>query len=107
MSINFSAGEGLPADVGGLTEDLFREAAEELARVINKIKIGQFEEARVTPSAMGNLRAAFQLVQEERGRFEKRCKQVAGAIGTGTIDLHAARDEIGRRLARLRDAEPG
>lgn len=107
MSVNFSAGEELPANLGEMTEDLFREAAEELNRLILKLKLGLVDEASTTPATMGKLRAVFHLVQEERGRFEKRCKQAAGTVGTGAIDLHAARDEVGRRLARLRDAGPG
>ncbi len=107
MSISVSVGEGLPADVGALTEDLFREAAEDLAKVIHRVKSGDFAAAKAVPGALGNLRAAFHIVQEERGRFEKRCKQLAGSVGAGALDLHAARDEIGSRLARLRDAGPG
>jgi hypothetical protein len=107
MSITFYAGEKLPVDLGEMTEDLFRDAAEELTRLIRKLEAGQVEEAGATPATIAKLKSVFLLVQEERGRFEKRCKQAAGSVGTGTVDLHAARDEIGRRLARLRDAGPG
>ncbi len=107
MSINFSAGDETPADVGDMTETMFREAAEELTRVINQIKAGKFEEVRATPSAVKDLKAAFQLVMEERGRIDKLRKHVAGTVGARALDFHAARDEIGRRLARLRDAGAG
>jgi len=107
MSINFSAGEEEPADVGDMTEAMFREAAEELTRVINQIKAGKFEQAKVTPTAVKDLKAAFQLVMEERGRIDKLRKHVTGTVGARALDFHAARDEIGSRLARLRDAGPG
>ena len=107
MSINFSAGEEEPVDLGVMTETMFREAAEELARVINQIKAGKFEEARNTQSAVKGLKAAYLQLMEERGRFDKLRKQVTGAVGATSLDFHSARDEVGRRLARLRDAGPG
>ena len=107
MTIHFSAEDGPPVDLVEVTEGLLREAAEELARALQKIKSGKLEEVKATPALTRNVKDAFELVQEERGRFEKLRKQVAGTVGTRALDFHAARDEIGRRLARLRDAEPG
>ena len=107
MTIHFSAGDEEPVDLAEVTESLFREAAEDLGRLLRKIKSGKMEEAKSTPGLVRNVRDAFELVQEERGRFDKLRKQVAGTVGTRTLDFHAARDEIGRRLACLRDAGPG
>lgn len=107
MSMNFSAGDKPPVDVGEFAEDLLKETAEDLVRLIRKLEKGEMEEMGATPAAITKLKSIFMVVQEERGRLEKRCKQAAGAVGTGAIDLSAARDEIGRRLARLRDAGPG
>lgn len=107
MTIHFSAEDEPPVDLVEVTEGLLREAAEELARALQKIKSGKLEEVKATPALTRNVKDAFELVQEERGRFEKLRKQVAGTVGTRALDFHAARDEIGRRLARLRDAEPG
>ena len=59
------------------------------------------------PLSVRDLKAAFFLVMDERAKLDKLRKQVAGTVGTGQLDLHAARDEIGRRLARLRDANGG
>lgn len=107
MTIHFSAGDELPVDLAEATESLMREAAEELARALHKIKSGNLEEVKAVPGLVRNVRDTFELVQEERGRFDKLRKQVAGTVGTRALDFHAARDEIGRRLARLRDAGPG
>lgn len=107
MSINFSAGDEAPVDLAATTETIYHDAAEELARVIRKVKQGEFQELKVAPGAIKDLKAAFQLVMEERGRVDKLRKQVAGTVGTRELDFHAARDEIGRRLARLRDAGTG
>ena len=57
--------------------------------------------------AVRDLKTAFQLVMDERTRVEKLRKQVAGVVGDLRLDFDAARDEIGRRLARLRDAGGG
>jgi hypothetical protein len=107
MTIHFSAGDEPPVDLAEVTESLLREAAEELGRCLQKIRAGKLEEVKATPALTRNVKDAFELVQEERGRFDKLRKQVAGTVGTRALDFHAARDEIGRRLARLRDAEPG
>lgn len=50
------------------------------------------------------LKAAVALAIEEGNRGEKLHQTSRRAWGAGAFDLDAARDEIGRRLARLRDA---
>ena len=107
MSINFSAGEKEPVDVVATTETTLVEAAEELARLIDRIKAGRFQEAKATPDAVKGLQRALEVVILGKRDVEKLCKQVGGSVGTGSLDLCDARDEIGRRLARLRDAGGG
>ena len=107
MSINFSAGEDAPVDVLATTETALVEAAEELARLIDRIKNGKFQEARATPEAVKGLQRALEVVVIGKRDVEKLCKQATGTVGTTSLDFLAARDEIGRRLARLRDASPG
>lgn len=88
-------------------EKLYRMTAEELVTAVNAIKRGKLEEAKAAATAVRDLKAALFLVMDERGKVEKLRKQVAGAVGTDSLDLSAARDEIGRRLACLRDAAAG
>lgn len=104
MSINFSAGEKQPVNVLATTEAALVEAAEELARLIDRIKSGKFQEAKATPDAVKGLHRALEVVVLGKRDVEKLCKQVTGTVGATSLDFHAARDEIGRRLARLRDA---
>jgi hypothetical protein len=47
------------------------------------------------------------MVMDERARVEKLRKQIAGVVGDHALDFDAARTEIGRRLACLRDAGGG
>ena len=104
MTIHFSTGEAPPVDLLAATEQLYHETAQELARALMAIRDGRLDEIKATVQVVRDLKAAFQMVMDERGRFDKVSKQVAGSIGSGTLDLDAARDEVGRRLARLRDA---
>ncbi|MBC7736846.1 MAG: hypothetical protein H7245_06400 [Candidatus Saccharibacteria bacterium] len=107
MSINFRAGEKEPVDVLATTEAALVDAAEELSRLINRIKDGRFQEAKATPETVKSLHRALEVVVLGKRDVEKLCKQVTGTVGATSLDFHTARDEIGRRLARLRDAEPG
>ncbi|MBC9245552.1 permease [Paracoccus sp. 11-3] len=53
------------------------------------------------------IREAVHLLMAERNRVDKLRKDIAGGIGGGCLDLDAARDEVGRRLACLRRAGGG
>jgi hypothetical protein len=107
MSMNFCFGEGPPVDVLASAEQLYQTTIGELITAINDIKAGRLEASKATVQAVRDLKVAMELVHDERARVEKLRKHVVGAIGTGTLDLFAARDEIGRRLACLRDAAGG
>jgi hypothetical protein len=105
MTIRFTEGEGIPDDVLGFTEDLYREAIVDLRALIAAIKAGQVEEIKAAKSAVKELRELGRMLIQERAHVEALRKQVAGSVGTGAeLDLDAARDEVGRRLACLRDA---
>ena len=102
-------------DAFAIADGLFREAAQDFAHLRQQLR----EEAdgsagKPDPGATGDrlkeavrlareLRAATQLMLEERNRVDKLRKEIAGG-GGGALDLDAARDEIGRRLACLRRA---
>jgi len=108
MDMGFNGGDDAPpVDLLEETEELYREVAGELAQAMRGVRRGALTEAKAAVQAVKDLRTAFQMVMEERGRVEKLRKQVA-AVGAGTeLDLAAARIEIGRRLACLRDAGGG
>lgn len=107
MTLNFSAGEATPDAVLAQTEEWLTEAAEEIAQSIRALKAGDLARSDEAKKHIGNLRSAMGLYIDERNRVEKLRKQIAGAVGACGLDLDAARDEIGRRLARLRDAGTG
>ncbi len=107
MTMNFSVRDAPPDDLMEMVERHLMQAAEALQRTIGKIEAGEFGEAGAAIHAGRTLQAVFQAIFDERTRVEKLRKHVTGTIGTSALDLHAARDEIGRRLACLRDAGAG
>lgn len=107
MTSDFSAGEEAPEHLLLETEGYYREIAAEVYAAIGKVRRGELGEVKAAAQAVRDLRAAFVMVMDERAKVEKLRKQVAGVVGGNALELDAARDEIGRRLARLRDAGGG
>ncbi len=85
------------------TEELYREIASEVFVAIRKIRSGEWD-TKGTPNIVKDMRAFLQLVLEERMKVAKLSKQEAGVVYDYALDFDAARTEIGRRLACLRDA---
>jgi hypothetical protein len=105
MTIRLSAGDAEPEASLRLAEQLFDLATEDLNAALEAIRAGQFEAAKAGRTAIRDLMEFSKHVLEGRRNVEKLRKQVAGDVGArGELDLDAARDEIGRRLACLRDA---
>jgi len=106
MDIDDGAGRPAGEDLLAEAEELFRSSAELLAARLKALREGRFDGLKETAQATRDLRAALQLALEERTRLEKLRRHDAGG-GGGALDLAAARDEIGRRLACLRGAGDG
>ncbi len=104
MTLRFNEGEFSSVDLMEATEQLYRDAAKGLFATLQEVRAGDLGEVKAVVAAVKDLKAAFNLALEERNKIEKLRKQVAGSVGSGHLDFDAARDEIGRRLARLRDA---
>jgi hypothetical protein len=95
-------------DMLAVAEAMYRYAAVELNRTIDAIRGGAFGEVKSAQTAIRDLRATASQVLEERGKLDKLRKHAAGQLGPGgEIDFDAARAEIGRRLACLRDRGGG
>ena len=107
MTLSFLTTSEKPVEMLAITEGWLREAGESLTVVVEAIKAGKFGQIKEAQTAVKDLKAAVQLAIYEGDRVEKLRKTVAGGVGSGQLDLHAARDEIGRRLACLRNASPG
>lgn len=108
MTIQFPPGPDREAvDLLAATEEFYREIAEEVVRALRDVRQGNPGAVKATGQAVRDLRAAFEIVMDERTRVAKLREKAAGCIGSGIFDFDAARDEIGRRLACLRDAGGG
>ena len=90
-------------DVAGA---MFMDTALQLDGLRRRLKADEAEALGEAVKVARDLRTGAQLMIEERNRLDKLRKDAAGSAGagTGTLDLAAARDEIGRRLACLRRA---
>ena len=105
--MNVSSEDGAPVDLLAATEDLYREAAEDLIRARRGLRQGKIDEAKAALQAVRRPEAGLHMVMDERARVEKLRKQVAGVVHGHALDFDAAAAEIGRRLACLRDAGGG
>lgn len=104
MTLTFSAEDASSGTLIRETMEHFDDAARALHAAIREIKAGRYDKAREAATSVRDLRQAFQLAMEERTRVERLGRQGGGAERDPALDLAAARDEIGRRLACLRDA---
>ena len=117
MTVNFDPGQEPPEgpfasvaeeatemDVLDIADGLFWSYAADLTRLREKIEAGDPGDLKESGNLVRSLREATKMVLEERGKVDKLRKDAAGQVGAGALDLVAARDEIGRRLACLRRA---
>ncbi|MGL4280659.1 MAG: hypothetical protein ACRCS0_09845 [Albidovulum sp.] len=87
--------------------ELVNDIANELGETLRRLRAGDTGDAREMAKQIRDMRAAYQLAVEERARIAKLRKEDAGIVYDYALDFDAARDEICRRLACLRDAGDG
>ena len=107
MSILPSLPKSTPVDMLTETQRLLRGTAEELILILNALKGGDLTQAKAVGQAVKDLRTAFGWAMDESNNVEKLGKSLAAsaAAASNGYDLDAARDEVGRRLSRLRAAK--
>jgi hypothetical protein len=86
---------------------LLEQIIAEINAAMDRLRNNQFGELKDATRSCKDLRQALLYVFEERSKIAKLDRQEAGVVYDYALDLDAARDEIGRRLARLRDAGDG
>jgi hypothetical protein len=86
---------------------VFDAAAADVAAALEAMRGQGAEGSGRTLLAVRDLQAALAVLMDERVKVDRLRNQVAGVVGERALDLDAARAEIGRRLARLRDAGGG
>lgn len=86
-------------------EEHFRRTVRVLHGILEEIAKGESNQAKALKPALGEMGKAAQTAFDERAKVEKRIRTQAGCGPHDyALDLDAARDEIRRRLACLRDA---
>ena len=87
--------------------ELYTTAAEIFTLLLREVKEERKDNVRELMTYTRDLKDALKLVLNERAAIDKLRKDYGGLGGDRALDFDAARDEIGRRLARLRDAGGG
>ena len=90
-----------PPDILDAVESMCRDVVNELAAILDELRQGKLGDIKALGVSVRDLRAAFALAVEERGRVEKLRKQEDGIANDYALDFDKARDEIARRLDRL------
>ena len=105
------AEDDAPGALDAVMATLFDKVALRLAMAIEQLETGRPAEVRAAQKAVHDLRVALWMLVDERTRVDRLRSRIAGLVGGddggGRLDLDAARDEIGRRLAGLRAAGGG
>ncbi|MCI2398643.1 hypothetical protein [Aliiroseovarius subalbicans] len=86
-----------------LVEKHFISALQALQRVLDDLDAGAFDTVPEVSKKADAARKAMQSLFDERKRVDQARGTAPGNTAGRELDLVAARDEIGRRLARLRD----
>jgi hypothetical protein len=106
MTTRLSAEEPVSESLISKAETVYRQAADEVFAAIQKISSGEWD-AKGTTQTVTEMRKFLLLVLEERTKLAKLSDKEGGAANSYALDFDAARIEIGRRLACLRDAGSG
>ena len=83
---------------------LMNDIADELSETLDRLRAGEPGDPKEMAKQLRDMRGVYQLAIEERARVAKLRREDAGIVGDYALDFAAARDEICRRLACLRDA---
>lgn len=87
-----------------VAEQLFEEAGVILGRLLSRTRQDDEDAAKQVKTAVAELSRGWQMAVMERNRVADERKKSAGIVGTYALDFDAARAEIRRRLACLRQA---
>ncbi|MGC9370607.1 MAG: hypothetical protein ACP5DX_13800 [Paracoccaceae bacterium] len=98
------AGERASQEILAEAELHYRRTIRALNQIIEDVTAGRTDRVKELKGALADLGRATQTAFDERARVEKRIRTETGIIHDYALDLAEARDEIGRRLDRLRAA---
>ncbi len=98
-------GEDSAQEILSLAERHFHRMLERIEEIISEVRCSDTQASKEAQIVVRDLGKAMQTVFDERAKVEKLRKHTAGVVHDIALDFDAARDEIGRRMARLRAAQ--
>lgn len=106
MTINAPLGDdGSSEDILLIAEKHFDRMLRRAEEIISTLDEENTEASKAAAGCVRDLSKAMQTAFGERATLEKLRKHNAGIVHDYALDFDAARDEVGRRMARLRDAQ--
>ncbi len=82
--------------------ELYRSSSKELTEIISEVRQGKTDRAKKLSPVISEIRKASLTMMEEARNVEDLRRKLIGDVHERTLDLGGARDEIGRRMARIR-----
>ncbi len=83
----------------------FETFRDELSALLCEVRLGETERAKKLAPLVSDLARAVTRIADEQTKLDARCGRREGAAHAAlSLDLAAARAEVSRRLAELRDA---
>lgn len=107
MTLITPLGGAAANDLISQTLQHYDRAVRDFSETLSRIEAGDLTRAKEAVALAKDLKAALQAALDERTRVERLRKTDAGIVHDYALDFDAARAEIGRRLACLRDAAGG
>lgn len=105
MTINTSLEDvGNAEDILSIAEKHFGRMLHRAEEIIEMLEEENNDVSKEAAVRIRDLGKAMQTTLDERSKLEKLRKHTAGIVHEYALDFDAARDEIGRRMARLRDS---
>ncbi|RYH11188.1 hypothetical protein [Tropicimonas sp. IMCC6043] len=84
--------------------EIYRSSSRELTQIVREIGIGKTDRAKKLSPVLTEIRKASMAMMEEARHVEDLRRKLVGDVREQGFDLAGARDEIGRRMARIRAA---
>ena len=85
--------------------EIYRSSSKELTDIVREIGAGKTDRAKKLGPVLTEIRKASMAMMEEARNVEDLRRKLVGDIHEQSFDLAGARDEIGRRMARIRAAK--
>ena len=95
-------GTGNPEDILLIAEKHFDRMLRRTEEIITTLEDENTGVSKEAAACIRDLSKAVQTALDERAKLEKLRKHKAGIVHEYALDFDKARDEIGRRMARLR-----